>query len=426
MHQKFVPLVSGTALVNSNANKKSPRPVFFLLALSATILLWMASAEAADINISNPDPRYPATPAETVGWDPGMTHARAIHWAYDGAPEHSGNYGWYQYWGSCPDDSGGCSQFSVTDPPSPQWQAQFDVFGQITPCRPNTGEPLIFPDSQYNSLPCPLYANWYGAFGTSGAKSYSAGVNNYSWNKWNSPNIFNGIAENMWRSSSLNGRRLDNAFLSFTLTAYLSRTLVQNGVSPRGQGRITIGFTFFGADDPEGTHPYIVEMTLSNMRVNLNDHRITSDYSSGAVEIPVSNPWRDDIWAEAITPDENTPPHTWVIGARNWGFNLIEGQPQTIFFDPWWVATTLLYPPADCPKMLDRFGSPTASYDDFAGYGFVPCGNRASLTLPRSALFDANDQPAARLESFYVGVEMAGTAVNGSASIYNWKIQTRW
>lgn len=394
-----------------------------LLALSATTLLCTVPAEAADINVSNP--QYPFTPVGNIGWDPGMTHARAAHWAYDGAPEHSGNYGWYQYWSSCPDDSGGCSGIGVLDD---QYHADFDIAGSLTPCHPNTGDAVTLPgadNAQYNSLPCPLYASWYGWFGTTTPKSYSGGINNYSWNRWNSPNIWAGLKEDKYRSASLNNLRLDRPLLSVTLTSYLSRTYVQDGKAPRGQGRINIGFTFIGANG----QTYVIEMNFSNMRVNLNDHRQTAEFPgpAGAPMIPVSNPWRDDIWAEYIYGDGYTVPHTYVIGARNWGYNLVEGQTTKIFFDPWWVATTLLYPPGDCPKMLNNDGTQSTSYVDPGGYGVIPCGAQAAqFKLPREALFDANDQPAAYFIGFYSGVEMAGSAVYGNAGISGWTIQKRW
>jgi hypothetical protein len=429
MHQKLVPLALGTSQVVSKAAKQSSFRVFSLLALSAAMLLSTTSAEAAstkkDINISNPDPRYPVTIAGNIGWNPGMTHAAAIHWApVNGV---NGDNGWYRYWDSCPDD-GDCSSFSVTDD---QYQADFDIGGSITPCHPNSGDGVTVPG--WESLPCPLYSNWYGWFGTNRAKSYAAGINNYSWNRWNSPNIWIGLEENNDRSASLRGRRLDNAMLSFTLLAYLDRTYVEAGRAPRGQGRITIGFKFIGANQLI----YVVEMNMSNMRVNLDDHRLTADYPSapGAPMIPVSNPWRDDIWAEyifdpAVTQDPNPRGpgrHTYVIGARNWGFNLVEDQTQTIFFDPWWVATTLVWPPSQCPQPLNNDGTQGTSSIDPGGYGVVPCGDQAAkYALPWEALFDGNGQPAAVFLGFYVGVEMAGSAVLGDASIWNWTLHRRW
>jgi hypothetical protein len=410
MNQKLFPLVLGTTPVASASGRKLLRRVILSLALSATILVGTAPAEAADVNVSNPS--YPVTPAGNIGWDPGMTHARAIHWGSDNT----------QFWGSCPDDSAGCSSITVNQD---QYYADFGIWSSLNPCHPNSGDAVTGVGSGWDWLPCPLYANWGGWFGTTGAKSYSTGINNYPWNRWNSPNIWAGLLEDKYRSASLNNRGLDNALLSLTVLSYLDRTYVQDGKAPRGQGRIIVGFTFIGAN---GLY-YIVEMNFSNMRVNLNDHRSTADVPSGAPAIPLSNPWRDDLWAEYLNGDGSpAQPITYVIGARNWGYNLVEGQVQSIFFDPWWVAVNLLYPPPACPEMLNEDGTPktTLPYDDPAGYGFVPCGYRSAYKLPHEALFDAFNQPTATIIGFYSGVEMGGSAVYGSTDIWNWTIQRRW
>ncbi len=387
-----------------------------------------------------------------MGWDPGLTHARAIHWVWvpDSPPaaETDGHY--EQFWGSCPDDSGGCSG-SLVD--TPQYQADWDIGGQAA-CQPNNPNAYAeLPNTEYYHLPCPLYANWYGNWYGGGGREYSVAVNNYGWNRWNSPNIYIGIKEDKYRtppetsSASLIGRRLDNAFLSLALTAYLSRNYVQNGISPRGQGRILIGFTFRGANGLN----YVVEMNFSNMRKNLTDGRPVIDQAH-ATDIPVSNPWRDDLWAEYIYGDGDTKElgplysnqcttegcvdrgnhhseyaGTYVVGGRQWGFNLVEGQTQTIFFDPWWVAINLAFPPSGCPQMLDNDGTPLTTNLDPGGYGVVPCGGQAeTYKLPLTALFDENGHPAATIIGFYAGVEMAGTAVDGAASISGWTIQSRW
>jgi hypothetical protein len=424
-------------LNSTDGNTRAVRGALGAVALFVTMLLLSAAAQAADVNISNP--QYPFTPAADIGWNPGMTHARAIHWAYDG---RATNYGWYRYWDSCPDD-GDCSAVSVLDD---QYQADFDIAGSITPCRPNSNEPTTV--DGWSGLTCPLYSCWFGPFGNNNPKSFGAAVNNYSWNRWNSPNIWIGIEENYDRSATLradppfNYRRLDNALLSLTLNAYLDRNYVENGRAPRGQGRITIGFKFIPANAvllPDGTwdRVVVVEMNMSNMRVNMDDQRLTDDYpvAPGAPRIPVSNPWRDDIWAEYIfdRPLSQDPHprkegrHTYVIGARNWGFNLVEGQPQTVFLDPWWVATTLVWPPSECPEPLNDNGTQGTSSFDPGGYGVVPCGEQASkYALPYEALFDANGQPAAQFLGFYVGEEMAGSAVHGDTNISSWTIKERW
>ena len=397
------------------------------------LALYVLASEAADLNIYNPS--YPVTPAGNIGWDPGMTHARAIHWAYDGRPNPPENQGWYQYWGSCPDDPTCANSFVTSD----HYHADFDMFSWQTPCHPNTGDAVNIPANQpgmdhYNGLPCPLYLNWWGYFGNSSPKSFSVGINNYSWNYSNSLNMWVGLKEDKYRSSTLavdppfDYRRLDNALLSLTLDALLSRDYVQNGITARGQGRIHIGFTFEGGNGIT----YVVEMNLSNMRKNLNDHRHTVDEPWGATQVPVSNPWRDDIWGEYIIPATGVHPrmagtHTYVVGARNWGFNLVEGQSTTILFDPWWVATTLVWPPDDCPTMVDANGNPTGSYNDPSGYGIVPCGgNKGTYAMPVEALFDSNWNCTAKFIGFYVGIEMAGSAVYGDANIANWTIKERW
>ena len=408
-----------------------------LLVFSA-IALWTAPVTAADLNISNPS--YPFTPAGNVGWDPGMFHARIGHWAYDGRPNPPQNEGWYLYFSSCPDDGGVCPN----DVRGPQYQSDFDIEGSITPCHPNTGDATQTLSPEWNGLPCPLYANWYGWWGTPTAREYATGINNYNWHTWNSPNIYAGLEENVDRTlpasdpASLKNRRLDNALLSVTLTAYLSRDYVQDGVAARGQGRINMSFKFIPANaiyDQYGNpdRVVVVEMNLSNMRVNLNDGRTVSDpYPHPAAPIPVSNPWRDDIWAEYIPPYPGANPnmpgtHTYVIGARNWGFNLDEGVTTNVFFDPWWVATTLVWPPSQCPTMLNPDGTDTGSYTDPGGYGFVPCGgNKDTYALPYAALFGEGGQPAAIFLGFYSGVEMAGSAVYGDASFAHWTIQRRW
>ena len=75
---------------------------------------------------------------------------------------------------------------------------------------------------------------------------------------------------------------------------------------------------------------------------------------------------------------------------------------------------------------LNDDGSEGTSNFDPGGYGVVPCAAQAGYALPRAALFDENDQPAAIFGGFYSGVEMAGSAVHGTSTISQWTIQSRW
>lgn len=367
------------------------------LLLFGFIVRICSEAFGYDVNVSNSD--YPVTPVGNIGWDPGMTHARAIHWS--DAP-------FYQYWVSCPDDAQGCSTVSTADP---QYAAAFDIDGSQEPGHPNSNELVYYPG--IGVLPCPLYADWYGF---AGARDYSTGINNYSWNIPNSPNIWTGLSQGLafWNPATQQidpNPRLDQVLLAVNLLAYLSRTYIQDGIAPRGQGRILTGFVFHGANGRD----YVIEMNLSNMRVNLNDGR--NDWAPEGV----SNPWRDDIWAEYIYGNGYS---AYVLGARNpsWGYNFVEGQQQTVFFDPWWVVTSLVWRvPSTCPQALDTYGNPTGSDVDPGGYGIILCGADASrYGLPLDALYvngDPNGEIGATFDHAYIGVEMGGSAVYGNADI---------
>lgn len=358
--------------------------------LGACLLLVCDSASAQQQwNLSIADRQYPPTPGDAIGWNPGETIGRAYHNATDGS----------FYFGLCPDDPNGiCGDGAPSPSAEPHYQADFDIGGGAnqTPCVPN-------------SSGCPIFATWFGA---PGSRMYSCAINNYPPNSsYSYTTIWTGFEENIWTSSSpssspsssLAGRNLQSILLTLTLNAKLDRDLVQNGQSASGQGKINLGFAFTGADGKT----YIIEMNLSNMRENLNQN--------------ISNAWRDDIWAESVSSSRTY----YTIGARNWGFNLVEDKDQTILFDPWWVATTLLYPPSNCPFLLDNYGQYTG-YNDIYNGGVEPCGGYAKYNrLPWSALFDSNNQPAATLISLYVGVETAGDAVHGTVNVKDWTIRLR-
>lgn len=359
------------------------------------LIVAASSTLAADLNISGGPPSW----SGTIGWDPGETYARAIHWT----ARNNQNYAFY---GDCPDDGGVCQ--GTGDGTVPNYQLDFDMYGQQEVCHPNSNDPVVLPNTEYGdgTCPCSFYETWFGG---PGYRFFAAAVNDYSWNRWNSPNMWIGLEENVWRSPTLrdnlndpfSGRRLDTVLLSFTLNAYLDRNYVQNGVTARGQGRIHIGFTFTGADQ----NTYVIEMNLSNMQVNMDDGRPSIGWAQSPA-IPVESAWFDNMWGQRVS---GLTPTTITVGSRNWGFDFHENQDQSIFFDPWFVAVNLAFPPP----------------------------GQAQNALPMCAIFECQQGNPVRdangyyvpgdthIQSFYSGIEMAGSAVHGNTMISNWTIHTR-